>query len=179
MKLPPDVRLQADLGLLLWKPRGVLDEKLVNKIIAFIREEEALSDANELRFIDTTAVTAVELNFRYVFRVALYRRLSRTGRPKLKSAFWVRDQAFAHYFKLHALLTDHSPLQARIFEEREAAAKWLGVPADLLETPWKGGFGEIGRGRPTILQSAPRARPSGFLESSKRFLRLCSRNVES
>jgi hypothetical protein len=132
MKLPPDVRFEPEVDLLVWKPRGVLSEKVVNKIIAFIREQEALSESSELRFIDTTALTAVELNFRYVFHVALYRRLSRAGRPTLKSAFWIKDQAFGHYFKLHALLTDHSPLQAKIFEEREAAAKWLGVSVDLL-----------------------------------------------
>ena len=135
MKLPPDVYQRSELGLLLWKPRGVLNEKAVNKIIAFIRDEEAKSDLNDLRFIDTTALTVVELNFRYVFHVAVYRRLSRRRRPSLKSAFLIKDQAFAHYFKLHALLTDHSPLQVRLFEEEEAAAKWLSVPSESLRPP--------------------------------------------
>jgi hypothetical protein len=135
MKFPPGVQFQSDLHLLLWKPRGILNEKSVNKIIDFIGEQEARSDANELRFIDTTALTAVDLNFHYVFHVALYRRLSRSGRPSIKSAFLVEDQAFAHYFKLHALLTDHSPLQVRLFEEREAAAKWLNVLVNFLQMP--------------------------------------------
>ena len=135
MKLPSDVSFRSELGLLLWNPRGILNEKVVNKILGFIREEEARSDANELRFIDTTALTAVELNFHYIFHVALYRRMSRQGRRSLKSAFLIKDQAFAHYFKLHALLTDHSPLHVRLFENRDAAAKWLNVSLESLRHP--------------------------------------------
>jgi hypothetical protein len=57
------------------------------------------------------------------------------GRPTIKSAFYVEDPAFEHYFKLHALLTDHSPLQVRLFKEREDAAKWLNVPVESLQAP--------------------------------------------
>ena len=135
MKLPPDVYFRSQLGLLLWNPRGILNEKVVNKILAFIREEEARSDANELRFIDTTALTAVELNFHYVFHVALYRRMSRQERPFIKSAFLIKDPAVEHYFKLHALLTDHSALQVKLFKEENAAAKWLDVSIESLRPP--------------------------------------------
>jgi hypothetical protein len=135
MQLPLDAQFREDLGLLFWKPRGVLTEKVVNQILAFIGEREALSDANELRFIDTTALTEIDLNFQYVFHIALYRRLSRMGRRTIKSAFLVQDDALGHYFKLHALLTNHSPLRVRIFKEREAIAKWLNVPIALLDIP--------------------------------------------
>ena len=135
MKTPPDVYFRSDRNLLLWKPRGVLNEKVVNQIIAFIRDEEAISDTSKLRFVDTTELSAVELNFRYVFHVALYRRMSRKGRPSIKTAFYVEDPVFEHYFKLHALLTDHSPLQVRLFTELETAAKWLSVPPESLRAP--------------------------------------------
>jgi hypothetical protein len=135
MELPPDVYFHPELRLLLWKPRGVLDEKVVNQIIAFTGEQEAKSDMTALRFIDTTALSAVQLNFRYVFHVALFRRLSRVGRSLIKSAFLVEHEGFAHYFKLHALLTDHSPLQVRLFKQREEAAKWLNVPVESLQLP--------------------------------------------
>jgi len=135
MKFPPDVQFHPDLHLFLWKPRGVLDEAGVNQILDFIADLEAQSEANELRFTDTTAITAIDLNFRYIFHVALYRRLTRMERTPLKSAFFVEGETFAHYFKLHAVLTDHSALHARIFEEREAAAKWLDVPVQMLTIP--------------------------------------------
>src|SRR5436190_12273210 len=135
MKTPPDIYFRPEVGLLVWNPHGILDEKVINPILAFIREEEAQTDGNELRFIDATALTAVELNFRYVFHVALYRRMSRQGRPFIKSAFLIKDPAFEHYFKLHALLTDHSPLQAKLFKEENAAAKWLNVSIESLRPP--------------------------------------------
>src|SRR3954468_14854284 len=131
MEPPPNVRFLSDLHLLLWKPTGALHEKGGNKILAYIGEEEAISDSNELRYVDTTGLTAIDLNFRYVFHVALYRRLSRKDRPQLKSAFLVNDLGFAHYIKLHAVLTDHSPLQVRLFEHRAGAANWLNVPAEV------------------------------------------------
>ena len=135
MKLPPDIYFRPDLCLLLWKPRGVLDEKVINRIIAFIRDAEAKSDASKLRFVDTTALSAIELNFRYVFHVAIYRRMSRKGRAPIKSAFLVQEPEFEHYFKLHALLTNHSPLQVRLFKKLEDAAAWLEVPSERLLSP--------------------------------------------
>jgi hypothetical protein len=34
--------------------------------------------------------------------------------------------------QLTELMTDQSPLNVEMFEEREAAAEWLGVPVELL-----------------------------------------------
>ncbi len=133
MKLPPNVQFDEELGLVLWRPRLVLNEAVVNKVIAFLGEKEAMSDKPFNRFSDTTRVDAIDLNFRYVFHVALYRRLSYSGRPPVKSAILVRSEALARYSKMHALLTQGSPLQVKIFEEREAAAKWLGVPLEAIE----------------------------------------------
>jgi len=54
MKTPPDVYFRSEFNLLLWKPRGILNEKVINQIIAFTRDEEASSDTNKLRFIDAS-----------------------------------------------------------------------------------------------------------------------------
>jgi hypothetical protein len=42
------------------------------------------------------------------------------------------DPNVAHYFQLHAIITEDSPIRVRIFRECEEAAKWLGVPLELL-----------------------------------------------
>lgn len=131
-KLPPNIQFREDLHLLIWKPQGVLNESSTNRILAFIADEEARSAANELRFIDTSGLTAVDLNFRYVFHIGLYRRLTRMTRPPIKSAFFVNEPAFTHYFKLHAVMTDHSRLKVKLFDDRVAAAKWLKVPVEVL-----------------------------------------------
>ena len=37
-----------------------------------------------------------------------------------------------HYGKLHAVLTQGSPITVRIFQDRKEAAGWLGVPIERL-----------------------------------------------
>ena len=50
----------------------------------------------------------------------------------MKSAFYVTSPDTTHYAKLHAMITDHSPLHVALFTDRAAAAKWLGVPLEAL-----------------------------------------------
>jgi len=131
MELPADVQYVEDASLFIWRPRGVLNEGLVNNIVVFVRKQEETLGRPFNRFIDLSAVDTVDLNFDYVFHIALYRRLSYAG-SKVKSAFYVSSPDAKHYAKLHALLTDHSPLQVSIFTDRAAAAKCLGIPIELL-----------------------------------------------
>lgn len=112
---------------------GVIDEAVVNKILLFMAKKEATSDKPFNRFTDTSAQEAIKLSFDYVFHIALYRRLSYAGKPPIKSAFYVTKPEVAHIVKLHAIMTDHSPIQVKMFEEREAAAQWLSVPLEMLE----------------------------------------------
>lgn len=133
MKLPPDVAFHPEPRLFVWKPHGCLDEKAINKIIAFIGEQEAVLREPFKRFTDFSALDLVDLNFRYVFHIALYRRLTYANHPETKSAFLVTSEEAEHFAKLHGMLTDHSPLHVAVFEQREAAAQWLGVPLETLE----------------------------------------------
>jgi hypothetical protein len=42
------------------------------------------------------------------------------------------DSTIAHYFQLHAIITKDSPINVRIFRQREEAAQWLSVPLERL-----------------------------------------------
>jgi hypothetical protein len=75
----------------------------------------------------------VDLNFKFVFHIGLHRRLASAPHSPVKAALYVTP-ATAHYAKLHAMLTDYSALDVALFTEREAAAKWLSVPVELLMT---------------------------------------------
>jgi hypothetical protein len=133
MKPPSaDIQFHDDVRLLVWRPRGVLNESVVEHILTLIGDMEAGSRNPFNRFTDALAVETVDLNFRYIFRVALFRRLAYAGRPPVKSAILVPSIARAHYGKLFELLTRGSSIKVRIFDDREAAAKWLGVPVELL-----------------------------------------------
>ena len=132
MKLPAHVLFRKELSLLIWKPHGILDQELVNEIVAFVEAAEERAQKPFNRFADLSALDAVDLNFRFVFHIALHRRLAFEAHPPAKTAFYVTSPDTAHYPKLHAMLTDHSPLHVSLFTERAAAAKWLDVPIEAL-----------------------------------------------
>ena len=139
MKLPPEVQFHEDIRLLIYRPRGLIDEAAINKIIAVIEDIEAATQEPFNRFSDTSETHEVELNFRYVIQVSLYRRLSYQGRPPIKSAILATDSTIIHYGRLHALLTQGSPIKVRIFQDRQEAAQWLNAPIERLPAETTGG----------------------------------------
>jgi hypothetical protein len=128
MKLPPYIQFHEDIRLLVYQPRGLLNETAVNKIIKVIGDFEARLEVPFDRFFDTLGHDDVELNFRYIIHVSLYRRLTYSNRPPIKSAILATDSTIIHYARLHALLTQGSPINVRIFPDRQEAAQWLDVP---------------------------------------------------
>src|SRR5438034_8140329 len=132
MKLPPDIEFHEDIHLFIHRPRGVLNEATINKVVSVLEDLEANLQEPFDRFADTLAADEVELNFRYVIQVSLHRRLSYAGHPPVKSAILATDSTMIHYARLHALLTQGSPIHVRIFQDRKEAAKWLGVQIGLL-----------------------------------------------
>src|SRR5499433_2755942 len=109
-----------------------MNEASVNKVVEIVGDLEARLKEPFNRFFDTLGHDEVELNFRYVIQLSLHRRLSYAGRPPIKSAILATDSTIVHYAKLHAVLTQGSPITVRIFTDRNEAAQWLGVPAELL-----------------------------------------------
>ena len=132
MKLPPEIQFHQDIGLLVYRPRGVIDEAAIKEIVSVVEDLEAKLQEPFNRFSDTLAADEVELNFKYVIQVSLCRRLAYAGHPPVKSATLATDSTMIHYGRLHALLTQGSPINVRIFQDRKEAAKWLAVPIERL-----------------------------------------------
>jgi hypothetical protein len=133
VKPAADVQFNEDLHLLVWRPQGILDEAAVNKVLVDLLKRETMAAQPFNRFSDLSLLESFHLTFKYVFHIALYRRLSYAGREPVRSAFYVTHPEAAHLVRIHALMTDHSSLKVNMFEEREAAAKWLGVPVEKLQ----------------------------------------------
>jgi hypothetical protein len=131
-KLPPEVEYHENIQLMIYRPYGLLDESAVNKIISVLGDLEASVKEPFNRFTDTLETDEVELNFQYIIHVSLYRRLSYAGRPPVKSAILATDSTIIHYGRLHALLTQGSPINVRILQDRQEAAQWLNVPVEAL-----------------------------------------------
>ena len=130
--LPDDVRFHEDVRLFVWRPRGLLNQTSVNKVISVFEDLEARLKEPFNRFSDTSAIDRVDLNYEYVIHISLYRVLSYGDRLPVKSAILAMDSTIAHYFQLHAIITEDSPINVRIFQQREQAAKWLAVPIERL-----------------------------------------------
>jgi hypothetical protein len=132
LKLPPDIEFHKDIRLLIYRPKGLINEAEINRVIGVIEGIEAASQEPFNRFSDTSDTHEVELNFRYVIQASLHRRLSHKGRVPVKSAILATDSTVIHYARLLILLTEGSSIRVRVFQDRKEAAQWLGVPVELL-----------------------------------------------
>ncbi|MGH7937881.1 MAG: hypothetical protein ACRD5Z_11530 [Bryobacteraceae bacterium] len=132
-RLPPNVYFHPDIRLMIFRHRGILDEERVNTIVAYIEKEEDLAEKPFNRFADLSKLDAIDLDFQFLFRICLHRRLVYAHHPPVKSAFYVTSSAAVRVVRIHALMTDHSPLKVAMFEDLAQAAKWLGVPKERLE----------------------------------------------
>jgi hypothetical protein len=132
MNFPPDIEFHEDIRLLIYRPRGVIDEAAVKRIVSVLEELEEKLQRPFNRFSDTLVADEVELNFKYVIQVSLCRRLAYAGHPPVKSAILARDSTMIHYARLHALLTQGSPINVHVFKDRKEAADWLNVAVERL-----------------------------------------------
>ena len=139
MNLPPEIEFHEDIRLVTYRPSGVLNEQSVDEIVGIIGDLESKLQEPFNRFLDTSGHDEIELNFRYVIQISLYRVLSYGDRPPVKSAILATDSTIGHYFQLHAIITEDSPINVRIFQKREDAAKWLGVPIERLAPKFAAG----------------------------------------
>jgi hypothetical protein len=132
LPLPPEFEFHEEVCLLIHRPRGVLDRAAINKIISLIGELEYTLKTPFNRFLDTVGANAINLDSDYIRRVSLYRRHFYGDRPAIKTAILATDSTMADHGHLHASLTQGSPINVRVFQDRKEAAEWLGVPFELL-----------------------------------------------
>src|SRR4030095_13439008 len=132
MKLSADIEFRDDVRLLIYRPKGLINEAEINRVIGVIEGIEAASQQPFNRFSDTSETHEVELNFQYVIQASLHRRLAHAGRVPVKSAILATDSTIIHYARLLAVLTQGSSIKVQVFQDREEAARWLGVPIESL-----------------------------------------------
>ena len=132
-KLPPNVLFHRDIPLLVYKAGGIFNQKQVKTIIDFLDKEEARAHKPFNRFTDMSKVVAIDLDYSYVFQIALHRRLTYAARPVIKSAFYVTTEGAAEIVRIHAFVTDRSPIRVKMFTHIAEAAEWLDVSQETLE----------------------------------------------
>ena len=130
MELPPDIEFHQDIRLLIYRPRGLIDEAAINKISQLLSkiskpQRRSLSiDSPIHRKLMKLSSTSNTL-FTFLFIGASLHK----GRAPVKSAILATDSTLVHYARLLALLTQGSSIKVQVFQDRKEAAQWLGVPA--------------------------------------------------
>ena len=127
---------------MVYRPRGILTEDRLVSVVQFLEKVEDQASKPFHRFTDLSKLDALDIEFKSIIRLSLHRRLTYGQHTPIKSAFYVTSPAAARVVKVHVLLTDHSPLMVKMFEELPLVAKWLDVSINLLQAegaPTNGG----------------------------------------
>jgi hypothetical protein len=133
MNLPVGISFNEELRLMVFRPLGIFDAKKVAEVVNFLEHVEDRHNQPFNRFTDTSKMNTVELDEPFIYRIALHRRRFYEARPPVKSAFYVTNSAASPYIRIHAVVTEHSPLKVKIFRKLDYAVEWLGVPRGVLE----------------------------------------------
>jgi hypothetical protein len=129
----PHARYYTEWDLITWHPYGVLDDKLVDEVVAFTQTQEQVATAPPFnRFTDFSGLTKVRLQIGHVFKVAKERSAAHRDLPPVKSAFYCDKLVGLGMARMIEALMKGSSIHVRAFRDRAAAAKWLGVPVENL-----------------------------------------------
>jgi hypothetical protein len=131
LKTFPHTRYHAEARLLTWHPRGTFDDTLADEILAMIEAEETVEDVPFHRYTDLSRLTDIRLKIGHVFEIAEHRRAA--AEPVL-SAFFADTTVGFGIARLYEELMQGAALKVRAFRDRDAAAEWLGVPVQLLQS---------------------------------------------
>ena len=129
----PGTRYLPRYKLTTWHPRGILDEALAEKLVAFIEWEEYIQEAPFDRYTDLSGVTEIRTTVEDVIETARRRRFVR---EPVKSALFADNPATLEVAQTYErLMKDAIMIQVRTFSDRKPAAEWLEVPPKSLEPP--------------------------------------------
>lgn len=115
-----------------WQPFGVLDDRLLDDILAWIFEVEGVSRPFD-RFIDFSHLARVSIQIGHVFTIARERAEGYRGTGPIKSALYSDKVVGFGIARLYEALMENTLIQARAFRDLTAVADWLAVPIEILK----------------------------------------------
>jgi len=115
-------------------PVGILTDALADQIIEFIEMQEHDQDELFDRYTDFAGLTQVRPKVDHMFEIA---RRRWSAREPVNSAFFADQPVTLSIAKMYEGLMERAMITVRVFEKREAAAEWLGVPLQILYPPGK------------------------------------------
>ena len=128
---PAELRHYPAHNLVAWRPRGVLDDRLLDEIGEWLCAAEKES-APFHRFVDLGLLASVALRTRHVFAFAQRRNEQLAGTPRVNSAVLSEEWITFGICRLYEELMADTWINVRAFQDRAKAAAWLGVPVEIL-----------------------------------------------
>ena len=117
-----------------WHPVGILTDVLADQIIEFTEMQEHDQDELFDRYTDFSGLTKIRLKVKHMFDIACRRR---RAREPVNSRFFADQPVTFSIAKMYEGLMERAMITVCVFEKREAAAEWLGVPLQILYSPSK------------------------------------------
>jgi hypothetical protein len=115
-----------------WHPYGVLDDRLLDDIFAWVLGVEGGSRPFD-RFIDFGHLARVSIQIGHVFRIARGHAEGFGGVGPIKSALFSDTAVGFGIARLYETLMENTVIQARAFRDLTAVAEWLAVPVEILQ----------------------------------------------
>ena len=138
-KPPPSIRkafprtwYHPKWKLLVWYPRGVLNDAFLDQVFDFIEMEEHIQDAPFDRYTDLSGLSSIRLGMNHVFHAA--RRRRKVKQP-VRSAIFANDPISFGIAQMYEHLMDGGMIEVCAFERIAPAAAFLEVPVKALEMP--------------------------------------------
>jgi hypothetical protein len=112
--------------------KGVLDAKTAGKIVEFIETKEIITDMGFNRFCDMTQLDGIDISSDEVFQLASRRRTFNPNDIRVKSAFLATNLLAFGIARMYEQMLNSPRIEVRVWNDRQAAADWLGVNLDRL-----------------------------------------------
>ena len=128
---PDFVRYYPAQRLIAWQPQGTLDDLMLDQIADWLVGIEKASLPLK-RFVDLSQLTSVAVSTRHVFEFARKRAELFTGVDPVRTALFSDDWIAFGIARLYESLMQDTLIEARAFRNLAWAAKWLGIPVDVL-----------------------------------------------
>jgi len=128
---PQFLRQYATYQLMTWQPQGSLDDIVVDQIAEWLVNIEKVSLPFK-RFVDFSQLTTIAIRTRHVFEFARKRAEQFAGTNPVRTALFCDEWIGFGVARLYESLMENTRIEARAFRDRNKAAQWLGIPADVL-----------------------------------------------
>jgi hypothetical protein len=128
---PPHLRYYPAERIVAWRPQGVLNDQLLDDIAQWICAIENVSLPFN-RVVDLSDLTRISLRIQHVFTFARKRANDSRGLKPVRCALFCDKVVGFGIARLYETLMANTTILARAFQERAAAAEWLGVPEEIL-----------------------------------------------